>query len=384
MKIVIAPDAFKGSMTAHQAALAMEKGVKRILPQARTEKIPIADGGEGTVQALLDFMGGKKVSLQVTGPLGDLIPSYYAILTGEIAVIEVAAACGLDMLTEEKRNPMKATSYGVGELITDALDKGVRQFIIGLGGSATNDGGIGMAQALGAHVTDENGHPVSFGGEGLAAVKQISLEGLDDRLAECKIEVASDVMNPLLGKTGATHVYGPQKGADEQMVAYLDDAMEKYANILARDVGKDKREYHGAGAAGGLGIACLTFLQASIQPGIEIITRLGHVEEAIEHAQLVLTGEGKIDNQTSFGKAISGIAHIGKRHGTSVIAITGADKLTDEAIYQKGVTAVFTLPNEPMPLEAAMVDGARLTEKLTANIMRFYAVLLVKEGRPTV
>ena len=376
MKVVIAPDAFKESMTAYEAAQAMEKGVKNVFPQASTEKIPIADGGEGTVQALLDFIGGKKITLEVTGPLGHPTSSYYAILQGNIAVIEVAAACGLDMVRENERNPMKTTSYGVGELIVDALDKGVRQFIIGLGGSATNDGGIGMAQALGAAIIDEHNQVVPLGGEGLAAVERISLEGLDERLAGCKIEVASDVMNPLLGQAGATYVYGPQKGADEKMVAHLDEAMENYANLLARDTGVDHRFSQGAGAAGGLGIACLVFLKASIQPGIDIITKLGRVEEAIKHAQLVLTGEGKMDDQTSFGKAIAGIAQIGKRNGVPVIAIAGADKVTNEAVYDKGVTAVFTLPNEPMPLEVAMQDGARLTEKITTNIMRLYAALL--------
>src|SRR5690625_2915480 len=376
MKIVIAPDSFKESMTAYEAAQAMEKGVKKIFPQAETEKIPIADGGEGTVQALLDFIGGKKITLEVTGPLGHPIPSYYAILQDDIAVIEVAAACGLDMVRENERNPMKTTSYGVGELIVDALDKGVRQFIIGLGGSATNDGGIGMAQALGAVITDERDQAVSFGGEGLAAVERISIEGLDERLAECTIEVASDVMNPLLGKAGATYVYGPQKGADENMVGYLDEAMEKYANILARDTGVDQRFSQGAGAAGGLWIASLVLLKASIQPGIDTITKLGDVEESAKQAQLVLTGEGKMDDQTSFGKAIAGIAQIGKRNGVPVIAIAGADKVTNEAVYDEGVTAVFTLPDEPMQLEVAMQDGARLTEKITANIMRLYAALL--------
>ena len=376
MKIVIAPDSFKESMTAYEAAQAMEKGVKKIFPQAVTEKIPIADGGEGTVQALLDFIGGKKITLEVTGPLGNPIPSYYAILQGDIAVIEVAAACGLDMVSGNERNPMKTTSYGVGELIVDALDKGVRQFIIGLGGSATNDGGIGMAQALGAKITDKDNQAVPLGGEGLVAVERISLEGLDERLAKCNIEVASDVLNPLLGQAGATYVYGPQKGADEQMVQQLDGAMENYAHLLARDTGVDQRFSQGAGAAGGLGIACLVFLQASIQPGIDIITKLGRVEEAIKHAQLVLTGEGKMDDQTSFGKAIAGIAQIGKRHGIPVIAIAGADKVTNEAVYDEGVTAVFTLPDGPMQLATAMQDGARLTEKVTTNIMRLYAALL--------
>src|SRR5699024_4985255 len=280
MKIVIAPDSFKESMKAYEAAQAMEKGVKKIFPQAVTEKIPIADGGEGTVQALLDFIGGKKITLEVTGPLGNPIPSYYAILKGDIAIIEAAATCGLHMVKVIERNPMKTTTYGDRGIIVDSLDKGVRQFIIGLGGSATNDGGIGMAQALGAKITDKDNQAVPLGGEGLVAVEGISLEGLDERLAKCNIEVASDVLNPLLGQAGATYVYEPQKGADEQMVQQLDEEMENYAHLLARDQGVDQRFSQGAGAAGGLGIACLVFLQASIQPGIDIITKLGRVEEA--------------------------------------------------------------------------------------------------------
>src|SRR5690625_1196738 len=250
MKIVIAPDAFKESMTAFDVAGAMGSGVRKVIPDATIHKMPIADGGEGTVETLLDALGGKKITETVTGPLGEPMTCEYGIIDNRIAVIEVASVCGLGLIKEAKRNPMKTTSYGVGEVIIYALDRGIQQFIIGLGGSGTNDGGIGMAQALGADITNASGEPVSFGGEGLQEVTHISLEKLDARLANCTFEIASDVTNPLLGEKGATAVYGPQKGADKVMVKMLDQAMANYATILQRDIEIDVADEVGAGAAG--------------------------------------------------------------------------------------------------------------------------------------
>lgn len=372
MKIVIAPDAFKESMTSHEVATQMEKAIKRIAPFSETYKRPIADGGEGTVQVLLDALGGEKVEVKVTGPLGEPINSWYGIADERIAVIEVAVVCGIMLIPTDKQNPMHTTSYGVGELIIDALDRGIREFIIGLGGSGTNDGGIGMAQALGAEITNISGESVSFGGEGLLEVGHISLDHLDSRLKDAQIHIASDVMNPLIGKDGGTAIYGPQKGADQTMVNQLDQAMEGYASILKRDVGKDVTKHSGAGAAGGIGAACIAFLNAIPQQGIELITSLIDLETIIKDAQLILTGEGKLDDQTTFGKAVTGVAQLGEQYHVPVIAITGANHTTTDAIYDQGVTAVFTLVNKPMSLNDAMNHGPSLIEQVTENVLRFF------------
>lgn len=372
MKIVIAPDAFKESMTSSEVAFRMEKAIKKVEPFAQTLKRPIADGGEGTVQVLLDAFDGEKIDVEVTGPLGKPIKSYYGIISEQIAVIEIAAVCGLALIPQDKRNPMQTTSYGVGELIVDALNRGVREFIIGLGGSGTNDGGIGMAQGLGANITDESGKAVRFGGQGLQDVTAICLENVDSRLKQCKIDIASDVSNPLLGMNGGTYVYGPQKGADNLMVETLDQAMAKYASVLKRDLGKDVKTPQGAGAAGGIGAACVAFLDAKIQPGIELITSLIKFDTVIKDTQLILTGEGKIDDQTAFGKAITGVAQLGQRYDIPVIAITGANHTKSKAIYDAGVTAVFTLLDKPMSLEKAIDNGPQLVEQVTENVLRFF------------
>lgn len=369
MKIVVAPDAFKESMTAYEAAVAMEKGVKKVVPNADITKVPIADGGEGTVQALLDALDGEKVYTTITGPLGGSVESFYGIVDKELAVIEIAAACGLDLIPKSERNPMHTTSYGVGELIIDALDRGIRRFLIGLGGSGTNDGGIGMAQALGVNITDKVGKDVPPGGLGLEAVQQISTARLDPRLAACEIKVASDVSNRLLGQQGASYMYGPQKGANPDMVERLDQAMIHYATVIEKNLHIKIADQEGAGAAGGLGAACLAFLDAQVESGIDLIAQRTGLAESMKDADLVLTGEGKMDAQTSFGKAIAGVAKLATRYEVPVIAITGANQ-TDETIYEHGVDAVFSLPNEPMTLNMAMHHGATLTEKVTENILR--------------
>lgn len=372
MKIVIAPDSFKESMTAYEVASAMERAVKRVVPEAVVEKVPIADGGEGTVQALVDALDGEIVSATVTGPLGEKIESYYGIIHDKIAVIEVAAVCGLDLIPLAERNPLTTTSYGVGELIIHALDRGIREFVIGLGGSGTNDGGVGMAQALGVAITDAMKQQVSFGGNGLVDVAHISVVNLDARLDDCHIVVASDVTNPLLGKDGATYVYGPQKGVTSNIVGKLDKAMGQYASVIKRDLGIDVVAEQGAGAAGGLGAACFVFLQAHLESGIDYMMSLTNLVNKIKAADLVLTGEGKMDNQTSFGKAITGIARVAKQYHVPVVALTGADVTTTDALYESGLTAIFTLPNEPMSLAEAMENGLQLTERVTENALRLF------------
>lgn len=372
MNIVIAPDSFKESMTAYEVASAMERAVKKVVPEAVVEKVPIADGGEGTVQALVDALDGEIVPATVTGPLGEKIESYYGIIHDKIAVIEAAAVCGLDLIPLVERNPLMTTSYGVGELIIHVLDRGIREFVIGLGGSGTNDGGIGMAQALGAEITDAVKQQVSFGGSGLVDVAHISVANLDARLNDCHIIVASDVTNPLLGKDGATYVYGPQKGVTSNIVEKLDKAMGQYGSVIKRDLGIDVVAERGAGAAGGLGAACFVFLQAQLESGIDYMMSLTNLVNKIKAADLVLTGEGKMDNQTSFGKAITGIARVAKQYHVPVVALTGADVTTTDALYESGLTAIFTLLNEPMSLAEAMENGLQLTERVTENALRLF------------
>lgn len=363
-------------MTALEATLAMEKGIKKVLPAANVVNIPLADGGEGTVQALVDSMDGKVITHTVTGPLGEQVEAHYGIIQDSIAVIEIAAAAGLHIISPEDRNPMKTTTYGVGELILHALNKGIDHFIIGLGGSGTNDGGIGMAQALGAEITDKQGNPVSFGGAGLAQVSYISTCNMDKRLQSCTFEIACDVENPLTGPKGASFVYGPQKGADAKTVSELDEHMKRYADILQRDLHIDATHIKGAGAAGGLGAAFIAFFDATLHRGIDVITKITHLEDHIKNADFVLTGEGKIDHQTMYGKTLVGVAQIAKKYDVPVIAITGSNQVVTSEIYRTGIQAIFSIVNEPMSLQEAMERSEALAEKVTENIFR----LIVMNG----
>lgn len=377
MKIIIAPDSFKESMTAVAATEAIEKGIKKVLPNPTITKFPMADGGEGTVEALVNSMDGSLITHSITGPLGEQMEAQYGIINDHTAVIEIAAAVGLQLVPPNKRNPLKTTTYGIGELIIHALNKGIRHFIIGLGGSSTNDGGIGMAQALGAEVTDERGDPVHFGGQGLSEVNHISIDKLDQRLKQCTFDIACDVENPLTGQNGAAYIYGPQKGANEKMIANLDHSMQNYANILKRDLHVDVNHVKGAGAAGGLGAAFIAFLHGTLKSGIDIITTITGIESHIKTADLVITGEGKIDDQTIFGKTPVGVAKIAQKYDVPVIAITGANELTSPAIYEAGIKAIFSITNKPMTLEEAMECSEALTEQLVENIIRF---IIANEG----
>ena len=372
MKIVIAPDSFKESMTAVEAAEHIEKAIKKVDETVTTVKVPLADGGEGTVDALVHSQNGKVVTHTVTGPLGDKITARYGIIHDKIAVIEIAAVVGLSLVPAEKRNPMKTTTYGIGELIDHALNQGIRSFFIGLGGSCTNDGGIGMAQALGAEIVNKDGEPVTFGGDGLAQVASVSIKGLDERLKQCTFQVASDVTNPLTGPDGATYIYGPQKGATNEMLARLDKAMRSYAAVLKRDVGIDVTSTTGAGAAGGLGAACIAFFGATLTRGIDLLAEMTNIEAHIKSADLVITGEGKIDDQTMFGKTPVGVANMAKNYGVPVIAMTGANKITSPNIYETGITAIFPIINEPMDLQKAMKESTSNIEKATENIIRLF------------
>lgn len=362
MRILIAPQSLKGSLTAAEAGQAIAHGVRLVYQEAEIEIVPVADGGEGTVQALVDATGGKIIQQEVTGPLGEPVPAFFGLLgDGRTAAIEMAACAGLPLVPPGQRNPRLTTTYGVGELILAALDHGSRHFIIGIGGSATNDGGAGMAQALGAALLTNAGTEIARGGAALATLAQISTSNMDPRLQACTIEVACDVTNPLCGPTGASAVYGPQKGATPEMVAELDKALAHYAQIIEQDLGLAVRDIPGAGAAGGLGAGLMAFLHATLRPGAQIVFEAVHLEERVRTADLVITAEGQIDVQTAYGKSVGAVAAIAKRYGLPVLAFAGSLGDHYQDIYKLGVDAVVALPSSPMTLEYAMENAARLT-----------------------
>jgi glycerate kinase len=365
LKVVIAPQGFKGNLTALEVSVAIEKGIRRVVPQVIASLVPMADGGEGTTQALVDALGGEMIPVTVTDPMGGRVVACWGFLSdGVTAVIEMAAASGLGLVSPEKRNPLLATTYGTGELIGDALEKGCRKFIIGIGGSATNDGGAGMAQALGAGLFDGREEPIKFGGAALANVEHIDVTTLDHRLAECDILVACDVDNPLCGPEGASCVYGPQKGATSQMVARLDSALAHYASVIRRDLGIDIRNVPGAGAAGGLGAGLMVFLKAKLQPGIEIIIQATGLVERLKGASLVFTGEGRIDSQTACGKTPVGVARKAKEFGLPVIALAGEIGDGYQAVYEQGIDTVFSIAPGPISFR----ESSRRAEELTADV----------------
>lgn len=361
MNILIAPQAFKGSLDAPHVAHAIARGVRQVFADAEITLLPVADGGEGTVRALVEASGGQTVTTRVMGPLERPVNATWGILgDGVTGVIEMAAASGLPLLRREERNPVRTTTFGTGELIRHALDHGIRRLIIGIGGSATNDGGAGMARALGAHFLDAHGRELALGGGALRYLDRIEASGLDPRLQEVQIEVACDVNNPLTGPSGASHVYGPQKGADARLVEELDAALTRYAHILQRDLGKDVADDPGAGAAGGLGAGLLAFTRATLQPGVEIIFRALDVEGKVRGSDLVFTGEGRMDQQDLYGKAPMAVAMIAHRHGVPCVAIVGSTGRDYHVLYQHGLDALIGTVNRPMPMDRAIAESARL------------------------
>jgi glycerate kinase len=363
MKIVIAPDSFKGSLTALQVAEAIEVGLRRVFPDAAIEKVPMADGGEGTVQSLVDATSGQILTAQVLDPLGNSINAQYGVLgDGVTAVIEMAAASGLTLVPLDKRDPRVTTTYGTGELIRAALAHGCRKLIIGIGGSATNDGGAGMAQALGAKLLTASGEQIEQGGGSLATLNSIDLSELDSRIAETETIVACDVNNPLTGKQGASHVYGPQKGATPEMIRVLDANLVHFDKIVQRDLSKSVGNVPGAGAAGGLGAGLMAFLDASLKSGIEIVTEATQLSKRFAGADLVITGEGQINFQTVFGKTPVGVAQVAKTHNIPVIAIAGSIADDSDGVYDAGIDAMIDIVPEPMPLETAIENATALTE----------------------
>jgi len=375
MRIVIAPQSLKGSLTAAEAGQAIAHGVRAVYPVADLDIVPVADGGEGTVQALVDATGGEFMQQTVTGPLGEPVIAFFGLLgNGHTAAIEMAAAAGLPLVPPKRRDPRITTTYGVGELILAALDRGCRHFIIGIGGSATNDGGAGMAQALGASLLTDDGKEIAPGGAALATLAHISTATLDPRLRQCVIEVASDVSNPLCGPMGASAVYGPQKGATPAVVAQLDVALAHYAMIIERDLGQSVRDVPGAGAAGGLGAGLMAFLHATLRPGAQIVLEAVRFEERVRTANLVITAEGQLDMQTAYGKSVGAVAAVAKRYGSPVLVLAGGLGDNYRTIYALGVDAVAVLPSGPMTLKYAMEHASELMSDATERTLRILRV----------
>ena len=360
MKIVIAPDSFKGSLTAAQACAAIEDGVRKALPEAETVTVPMADGGEGTMQSLIDGLGGSIVECEADDPLGRAHMAAYGLTRGGTAVIEMAQASGLTLLGENERNPLLASTYGTGQLIHDALDRGARDFIIGIGGSATNDGGAGMAQALGYRLLDAAGNDLPPGGGALLRLCRIESLNADSRLAESRFTVACDVDNPLTGERGASAVFGPQKGASAEMAVLLDKALARYAGCILADLRMDVACIPGAGAAGGLGAGCIAFLGAELRRGVDIVIDATGLSEKLGGAALVITGEGRTDSQTLSGKTAYGVSRLAKSLGTPVVLISGSLAIGADELLECGICRVYSLMDDGTGLDEAMRNGAAL------------------------
>ncbi|MFD1957224.1 glycerate kinase [Paenibacillus thailandensis] len=373
MKIVIAPDKFKGSLTAPEAARAIEQGVLRCNPEAATVLVPVADGGEGTLDSLIAATGGTSVPVRVTGPLGEPVEAAYGITgDGRTAVIEMARASGLLLVPPARRDPLRTTTYGTGELIRHALDAGCRSFILALGGSATNDGGAGMLEALGMRLTDRDGRKIGPGGGEIGRIANVDASGFDPRIAESSFVIASDVTNPFIGAEGASRVFGPQKGADADKVERLEEAMASWAGRMEEATGVRVRDMPGAGAAGGLGGALLAFFPAVMRRGIDVVAACCRLREKLQGADLVLTGEGAIDGQTAGGKAPLGVAEEARRLGIPVIALAGSVGAGAGKLNDLGFASIHSIVNGPMTLEEAVGRAAELLELAAEQAVRAF------------
>ena len=384
MKVVIAMDSFKGSLSSMEAGNAVKEGLCRVFPEAEAVIKPLADGGEGTVEALAAGMGGMVQSVTVTGPLGEPVICRYGIIEKgtakeegsqvKTAVIEMAGAAGLPLVPPEKRNPLFTTTWGVGEVIRDAIQKGCRRFLVGIGGSATNDGGAGMLQALGYDFLDEEGNQIPFGAQGLEKLCRITDDHVLPELKECEFKIACDVENPLCGKSGCSAVYGPQKGADEDMIRRMDAWMARFAVLAKKQYPKADPEQKGAGAAGGLGFGFRTFTNAQLEPGIQIVLRETGLAREIRDADLVITGEGRLDGQTTMGKAPVGVARLAKAYGKTVFALAGSVDREAGACNAQGIDAFFPVVRGVCTLEEAMKkENARANLADTAEqVFRCY------------
>lgn len=370
MKLLLASDSYKGSLTTLQVAEQIKKGVKKVFPDAEFMCVPVADGGEGTVEAMVSSMGGEYRSIEVTAPKGNKIQAKYGVLPDKKIVLEMAAASGLPLVPREERDVMSATTYGTGELIRAALGENCTRIYIGIGGSATNDGGMGMAQALGFSFLDKDGKEVGFGGKELKRVVKIVTENVDKRLKEKEIIVMSDVTNPLCGELGASAIYGPQKGATPEQVKELDEGLRHFAQVIKDQLNMDLIDMPGAGAAGGLGAGLVAFTGAKVKSGIEAILEASDFSRKLEWADLVISGEGRIDRQSAFGKVISGISKAAKEKGVPVVAVSGSIEYGAEIIYEKGVTSMEAAVCKPMTLDEAIRNADILVENAVERVMR--------------
>ena len=371
MKILVAPDSFKESLSAIQVAEAISKGVLKIIPNAEIIKTPISDGGEGLLDALVNDKNGKIITVKVYDPLYRSIAAEYGILNeGTTAVIEMAKASGLELLKEQEKNPDITSSYGTGQLILDALDRGCQKIIIGIGGSATNDGGMGMVKALGGKFINKEGIELTEGGGALGELSSIDLTNFDKRISNCKIVAACDVTNKLTGENGASFVYGAQKGGSKEQLGFLDKNLQHYAAIIRNHLGIEIENINGAGAGGGMGAGLIAFLNAELKSGIDLILETLEIKKHIKNIDLIITGEGEIDKQTLQGKTILGIAALAKEYYVPVIAITGKIGDNIDEIYKLGITSIFSIVNKPMKLEEAINDVEYLIQSCIETIIR--------------
>lgn len=374
--IVLAPDSFKESMTAKEACVAMERGIKKVNSNIQCIHVPMADGGEGTMQSLVDATGGEVYSLEVVGPLGNKVKAEYGILgNGEIGVLEMASASGIHLVSLEERNPLITTTYGTGELIKACLDRGVKKLLIGIGGSATNDGGVGVIQALGGRLLDKEGNELGFGGGELEKLDRIDLTNFDRRLKDVVIEVACDVSNPLCGENGASYIFGPQKGASVEMIKILDNNLKHYAKVIKEQFGKDVLEITGAGAAGGLGAGLMVFLNGNLKKGIEIVIEYSGLEKKVKNCDMVWTGEGSIDFQTQYGKTPLGVATVAKKYNKPVVALAGRVGDDIDILYEKGIDSIFGIMRGVTTIDEALKNGKENIERTSENIARLMEML---------
>lgn len=386
MKVVVAIDSFKGSLSSMEAGQAIAEGVKRVYQNAEVVVRPLADGGEGTVEALVEGMGGIFVTKEVTGPLGEKVEAVYGIIESKedlskTAIIEMSAAAGITLVPEESRNPMNTTTFGVGELILDAIERGCRHFIVGIGGSATNDGGVGMLQALGYDFLTREGKAISYGGNGLRELVSIKNTNVHPKLKECTFKVACDVTNPLCGENGSSAIFGPQKGATPEMVQELDQLLLHYAELSKNINSRSDRFYPGTGAAGGMGFAFLTYTNATLESGIQIVLTETKLEELIITADFVVTGEGRLDGQTALGKAPIGVASLAKKHQKKVLAFAGAVTPDAKECNQYGIDAFFPILRGVVTLKEAMNKEVAHQNMVDTVEQVFRVVEIMKEGR---
>lgn len=375
-RIVIASDSFKGSASSKEVGTYISEGIRSLYPDYETKIFAIADGGEGTVDAILDVNHGEKVTVCVQGPLGTPVNASYAIIDdGKTAVLEMSSASGITLIAPESLNVMQASTYGTGQLIKDALEHGVERIYIGIGGSATNDGGLGMASALGVRFFDSHQQELAATAENLGKIADLDASAIRDSCRSVELHILSDVTNPLCGDNGATAVYGPQKGATVDLITALDEGLTNFAEVIKRRLQKDIKDIPGAGAAGGLGAGLMAFLDGKLERGIDKILEMIHIEEDIKQADLVITGEGRMDGQSINGKAPIGIAAIAQKYHVPTVAIVGSRSLDLDDVYHQGIAGVFDVVNRPMSLEEAMADTRTLVASASRNLISLFGTL---------